>query len=97
VEGASHASAPALAPATVVVTLPAEAKLTVDGQPTTSTSTRRVFVSPALTPGNEYTYTLKAEFAQDGKPVQVTKEITVRAGLETKVTIEGPATGVAKR
>src|SRR5205823_11966785 len=55
------------APATIVVTLPTEAKLTVDGNPTTSTSDRRVFVSPALDRGMEYFYTLKAEVVRDGK------------------------------
>ncbi len=37
--------------ATLVVSLPEDATLTVDNEPTTSTSAQRVFVSPALEPG----------------------------------------------
>ena len=49
------------APATVVVTLPASAKLTVDGSATSSTSAVRTFVSPTLLPNRDYTYTLTAD------------------------------------
>jgi uncharacterized protein (TIGR03000 family) len=70
-----------LAPATLIVSLPAEAKLTIDDATTTSTGAVRTFVSPNLNAGQEYHYTLKTEIA--GKPV--TKVITVRAGEETRV------------
>jgi uncharacterized protein (TIGR03000 family) len=76
------------APATIVVSLPAEAKLLVDGKATMSQSAERSFVSPALMPGNTYRYTLTAEFLKDGQPVSVTKTIEVSAGAETRVTIE---------
>jgi uncharacterized protein (TIGR03000 family) len=87
-----------VAPATIVVTVPADARLTIDGEATTSTSTRRVFVSPALEAGRDYHYTLKAEFVKDGKPVTVSKEIAVQAGNETRVTLDaGSLAGVASR
>jgi uncharacterized protein (TIGR03000 family) len=79
------------APATIIVRLPAEARLLIDGAATTSTSTERVFVSPSLNPGREYHYTLKAEWARDGKPVTWTKEIAVRAGEETRVQVAAAA------
>jgi uncharacterized protein (TIGR03000 family) len=85
------------APATIVVNLPADAKLLIDDNATTSTSDRRVFVSPDLNPGKEYHYTLKAEVLRDGKAVTVEEKITVKAGEETKVSLTLPATGVAKR
>jgi len=85
------------APATIVVSLPADARLTIDDSPTTSTSSRRVFVSPALEPGKTYHYTLKAEATRDGKPVHVEERVTVQAGRETEVTLALPATGVAQR
>jgi uncharacterized protein (TIGR03000 family) len=84
------------APATLVVTLPAEAKLLIDDAATTSTSSRRVFVSPSLPAGREFTYSLKAEFTKNGKPVVVNKEVTVRAGAEINVSIDELA-GVASR
>ena len=85
------------APATLVVTLPADAKLLIDDAATTSSSSRRVFVSPALQSGREYTYSLKAEFTKNGKSVVVSKDINVTAGAEIAVTMEETLAGVASR
>jgi uncharacterized protein (TIGR03000 family) len=83
------------APATILVTLPAEAKLTVDGAPTTSTSSERRLVSPTLQPGREYYYTLTAEISRDGQaPIRQTQRITVRAGEETRVPFTFASTAV---
>jgi uncharacterized protein (TIGR03000 family) len=76
--------------ATIVVTLPADAKLTIDGQPTTSTSSTRRFSSPALEPGKTYYYTLKAEVVADGKPEVITEHVTVQANRETRVNLPLP-------
>jgi len=46
------------APATLVVSLPADARLIIDGEATTSTTARRTFVSPELAPGKTYSYNL---------------------------------------
>ncbi|HMO36476.1 MAG TPA: TIGR03000 domain-containing protein [Gemmatales bacterium] len=73
------------APAKVVVSLPADAKLAIDGHATTSTSTERTFVSPALEAGKDYQYTITAEFVRDGNNVTETKVIIVRAGETTNV------------
>ena len=85
------------APATIVVRLPADAKLTVDGVATQSTSATRVFATPVLDRGNEYFYTLTAEIARDGQTVTTTKKVTVRAGEETRVSLEFPVATVAQR
>ncbi len=77
------------------VTLPADAKLTIDGNPTVSTSELRVFESPSLTPGKTFYYVLKATVVRDGKTETVTKEVIVRAGEETRVKIELPETAAA--
>jgi uncharacterized protein (TIGR03000 family) len=90
-----EASVPA--PATIVVNLPAEAKLSVDDHVTTSTSATRVFTSPNLTPGQDFSYTLTGEIVRDGKPVVATKRISVRAGEETRVSLEFPVASVASR
>jgi uncharacterized protein (TIGR03000 family) len=75
------------APASLFVSLPAEAKLTIDGEATTSNTAERVFVSPTLEPGKGYTYTLKAEFARDGKNVVVSKDVAVSAGAAVRVSM----------
>ena len=51
-----HRTASAAAPARLFVNLPADAKLTIDGEVTTSTSEERIFVSPELAPGKSYSY-----------------------------------------
>lgn len=76
--------------ATIRVTLPADARLTVDGHPTTSTSSERLLVSPALEPGRDYRYTLKAEFVRGDKTVTVQQAVRVRAGRETTVSLNVP-------
>jgi uncharacterized protein (TIGR03000 family) len=91
------AMASADAPATIVVTLPEDAKLSIDDEPTTSTSGNRVFVSPSLPTGHDYHYTLKAEVMRDGKAVTVEETITVKAGEETRIELKLPATAVASR
>ncbi|HTU23483.1 MAG TPA: TIGR03000 domain-containing protein [Gemmataceae bacterium] len=85
------------APATIVVELPAEAKLLIDNEATTSTGSSRVFQSPTLNPGKEYHYTLKAEIVRDGKPVKAEQVVTVTAGETTPVKLTMPPVGVAQR
>ena len=92
----SGAVASTEAPATIVVSLPADAKLTIDGEATTSTSAQRVFVSPNLPVGKEFHYMLKAEIMVKGKPVVVSESVAVKAGEESRITLSAP-TGVAAR
>ncbi len=75
------------APATIVVTLPADAKLTIDDNLTTSTSASRVFATPALDAGKEFHYTLKAEIVRDGKKLTATERVTVMAGAQTSIAL----------
>jgi uncharacterized protein (TIGR03000 family) len=72
--------------ARIVVTLPADARLTVDDQATTSVGTRRVFYSTPLPADGSYSYTFKAEFVQDGKRVSVTKKVPLSPGKEIPVS-----------
>jgi uncharacterized protein (TIGR03000 family) len=85
------------APATIVVSLPADATLRVEDYLTVSKTATRVFVSPALDAGKEFHYTLTGELQRDGKPVVSTKRITVRAGEETRVALEFPLAAVASK
>jgi uncharacterized protein (TIGR03000 family) len=73
------------APATLVVRLPADAKLTVDGSATGSNDSLRTFVSPTLPAGKDYQYTLRAEVMRDGKKVERTRDVNVRAGQTSEV------------
>ena len=81
--------------ATLVVTLPADATLSIDDAATSSISANRVFVTPALEAGKEYEYTLKAQVVRDGKKQIVTEKVTVRAGKTSQVELNLPAAGIA--
>jgi len=85
------------APATIQVNLPADARLTIDGAATTSTSANRTFATPTLETGKEFYYTLTAAVVRDGKTLTVSKRVTVRAGAETRVNIEIPTATVAAK
>jgi len=85
------------APALIQVNLPADAKLTIDGALTSSTSASRTFSTPTLDTGKEYFYTLKAEVVRDGKTFSATKRVAVEAGKTAKIAIEIPEATVASK
>jgi uncharacterized protein (TIGR03000 family) len=86
------------APATILVNLPANAKLLVDGAPTASTSSQRRLVSPELPQGREFRYTLTAEVNRNGQTLRQVRPVTVRAGQQTSVqfTFTEPATTASR-
>lgn len=71
--------------ATVVVTLPADARLAADGRALNLTGTERKFVSPELPVDQEFLYRFTAQYERDGETVSVTKKVTVRAGSTVSV------------
>jgi len=81
------------APATIIVSLPVGARLTVDGTPTMSTSERRTFLTPNLQHGVTYAYTLRAETTSGVRE----ERVTVRAGETSTVQFNFEAQGVASR
>jgi len=83
------------APARLVVRLPADARLTIDGGPTRSTGPTRWYVSPPLGPGKTFHYDLRAEVVRDGRRLTATRRVAVRAGQEVDVTMAFPAQAVA--
>jgi len=84
----SDAKVQAFAPAVIIVSLPAEAKLSIDGTTTASQTATRVFSSPALESGKDFYYSLTAELVRDGRTVTSTEKVKVRAGEETRVKLE---------
>ena len=95
--GGTHHAYATEAPAYLVVNLPENAQLTVEGTATTSTSAVRTFQTPPLEYGQSYSYTLRAEVERDGVMTGVTQTVTVRAGQTTRVSLEVPAGAVASR
>lgn len=71
--------------ATIVVNLPADAKLLFDGRATTSTEAVRRFVTPELDSGVDHTYTLTAQVIRNGQTLTASQVVTVRAGQTSEV------------
>ena len=68
-------------PATIVVTLPADAKLTIDGYVSKQTTAERRLVTVPIRPGQEFTY----EFVAESNGVRQTQSVTVRGGQTAPV------------
>jgi uncharacterized protein (TIGR03000 family) len=69
----------------VLVSLPADAKLYVDGQLTrTADKAFRTFMTPDLEDGLEYRYVMKAEVIRDGQTQSETQTVIVKAGTEAR-------------
>lgn len=72
-------------PARISVSLPADAKLYVDGQLTrTMDKSFRTFSTPDLENGQEYRYVMKAEVVRDGIVQTETKTVIVKAGADLR-------------
>src|SRR5947209_7965359 len=78
------------APATLIVSLPAGARLLIDDQPTASNTSQRVFVTPPLQRGHDYVYNLKATVQRGDRPATMTRTVTVRAGESVRVNLDVP-------
>jgi uncharacterized protein (TIGR03000 family) len=64
------------------VSVPADAKIYINGTATTSSGSERQFVSRGLTSGNRYEYEVRAETIRDGNTVTETKTISLAAGQQ---------------
>ena len=86
---------PAPAPGTVMVNLPAEARLTFDGYATRATGESRAFVTTPLQYGRSYSYVVRVELMSNGQPIVETRQVTVRAGQTSMVQFNAPPAGIA--
>jgi uncharacterized protein (TIGR03000 family) len=64
----------------LTVNVPADAKVFVNGQPTTSTGERREYKSNNLKATETYAYRVRAEFVRDGQPVSEEQEVQLSPG-----------------
>jgi uncharacterized protein (TIGR03000 family) len=91
----SEATGPA--PVKLIVHLPADARLTIDGEATTSTSDTRVFVSPPLARGKTYHYRLEAQINRTGETMRTSQTVEVEPGKETPVYLDFPGRTLSRR
>lgn len=86
--GRGHAFVPLPSQTEIVVHLPSEAQLFVDGQATDLGSSTRLLVTPELELGREYAYSLRAVTTREGQVIQKTRRVTFRAGERAQVRFE---------
>ncbi len=72
--------------AKVIVQIPTDAKLFVDGNPVKINGEQQTFRTPALERGQTYYYEVRAEVVRDGKTVTESKRVLVRAGEDARVS-----------
>ena len=72
----------------LAVNVPSEARIFVNGQPTTSTGDVRQYISRDLVPGFNYTYEVRAEIERDGRMIEQVKKIDVRAGQTANLAFD---------
>lgn len=82
--------------ANIVVEVPENAEVYIDGNKMKSTAGRRVFKTPAIEKGQDYYYNVRVVFDDNGKRVEDTQRVTVRGGEETAASFahlkrNGPA------
>ena len=83
----------------LVVNVPADAKVFVNGRPTTSTGEHRQYVSHGLEAGMRYEYQVRAEIVRDGKTISDTKTVQLTAGSQSSIAFDmssSPAPHTAK-
>jgi uncharacterized protein (TIGR03000 family) len=85
------AATPADDKAHVRVVVPAGAEVWFDGERTSQSGSLREFVSPPLAPDDMYAYEVRARWMENGKPVEQTRRVLVRAGALTTVDFTRPA------
>jgi uncharacterized protein (TIGR03000 family) len=75
-------NAPMLPPASALITIivPRDAEVFFDGTPTAQKGADRLFSTPLLKPGWNYSYAVLARWQDGGKVVERTRNVVVSAG-----------------
>jgi uncharacterized protein (TIGR03000 family) len=72
----------------LLVKVPSDAKIFVNGKATTSTGGERQYISRGLVRGASYNFVVKAELNRDGEPVVITKTAKLTAGGNAELTFD---------
>jgi uncharacterized protein (TIGR03000 family) len=86
----------AASPAFLVVTVPADAEVEIEGAKTKAVGELRRYQSPPLQFGVKYHYTIKATWKEEGKERTLQLDVPVSAGNETPVDFVKEAKKPAK-
>jgi uncharacterized protein (TIGR03000 family) len=84
--GAMYRSLDGAQTALLSVSVPAEAKIYINGTATTSTGSERQYISRGLNAGNRYEYEVRAEMTRDGQTITETKNVALAAGQQINLS-----------
>ena len=68
----------------------ADAQVWISGTEMTTRGTERTFAIPPLESGMNYTYTVKARWMAEGRAIEQTRNVSVRAGQQSSVDFRQP-------
>jgi uncharacterized protein (TIGR03000 family) len=71
--------------------LPPHAEISFEGSKTAQIGSSRLYVSPPLAAGENYTYTIRVSWKENGGEVTQTRTVAVRAGDRLSVVFRRPA------
>jgi uncharacterized protein (TIGR03000 family) len=74
----------------ITLSVPEGAQVWFEGGKTKSTGAVRQFQSPPLTPGEKYTYEIRARWTENGREVTQTQQVGVSAGANVRVAFPAP-------
>jgi uncharacterized protein (TIGR03000 family) len=85
-------NAPMLPRASALITIivPSDAEVFFDGTPTAQKGVDRLFSTPLLQPGWNYSYAVSARWQDRGKVVEQTRNVVVSAGAGVRVDFLTP-------
>lgn len=75
----------------ISVRVPADAEVWFEGAATTQKGSLREFVSPPLTSGYQYTYTIRARWMEGNREVVQTRSVSVEPGTRASIDFTAPA------
>jgi uncharacterized protein (TIGR03000 family) len=80
-----------LATARIILRVPADASVYFDDEPTRQSSSERVFDTPPLSVGKDYTYNVRVEVIRQGTVHRTTRSVDVQAGRTVTVDFPDPS------
>jgi uncharacterized protein (TIGR03000 family) len=76
---------PSMAPASIVVQVPTDARVWFDDTPTQAGGASRTFETPPLAPDKVFHYTVRARWTENGETVERTQRVDFQAGRQSLV------------
>lgn len=80
-----------LATARIILRVPADAFVYFDDEPTRQSSSERVFDTPPLSVGKDYTYNVRVEVIRQGTIHRTTRSVLVQAGKSVTANFPDPS------